>query len=142
MGSATHTAQLNHLQAACGILKVGDGVITQDRARALSELRRLEADIGEAMRNLKGAQGDEEALRNKAMHLRDQIDRAEIARDKAVATHERAVVVSTVLCSCSDTLHVTAMFAWSIQRQIQLVCSVCCTIKFYRFVSKLCHVYR
>lgn len=68
----------------------------QERARALSELRRLEADIGEAMRNLKGAQGDEEALRNKAMHLRDEIDRAEIARDKAVAAHERAVAVSTI----------------------------------------------
>lgn len=66
----------------------------QDRARALSELRRLEADIGEATRNLKGAQGDEEALRNKAMHLRDEIDRAEVARDKAVAAHERAVAVS------------------------------------------------
>lgn len=106
-----HTAQLDHLKAACGILKLGDRVITQDRARALSELRRLEADIGEAMRNLKGAQGDEEALRNKAMHLRDEIDRAEIARDKAVATHERAVAVSIFLCSCSTTVHVTVMFA-------------------------------
>ncbi|KAA6418981.1 MAG: hypothetical protein FRX49_11084 [Trebouxia sp. A1-2] len=62
----------------------------QERARALSELRRLEADIGEAMRNLKGAQGEEEALRNKAMHLRDEIDRAELARDKALVAHNKA----------------------------------------------------
>ncbi len=66
----------------------------QERARALSELRRLEADIGEAMRNLKGAQGEEEALRNKAMHLRDEIDRAELARDKALVAHDKAQAVS------------------------------------------------
>lgn len=66
----------------------------QERARALSELRRLEADIGEAMRNLKGAQGEEEALRNKAMHLRDEIDRAELARDKALVAHNKAQAVS------------------------------------------------
>ena len=66
----------------------------QERARALSELRRLEAEIGEATRNLKGAQGDEEALRNKAMHLRDEIDRAELARNKALSAHDRAVAVS------------------------------------------------
>ena len=70
----------------------------QERARALSELRRLEADIGEAMRNLKGAQGEEEALRNKAMHMRDEIDRAELARDKALVAHDKAQAVS---CSAS-----------------------------------------
>ena len=53
----------------------------------------MEAEIGEATRNLKGAQGDEEALRNKAMHLRDDIKRAELARDKALAAHDRAVAV-------------------------------------------------
>lgn len=68
--------------------------LPQERARALSELRRLEADIGEATRSLKGAQGDEEALRNKAMHLRDEIDRAELARDKALAAHDKALGVS------------------------------------------------
>ena len=68
--------------------------LLQERARALSELRRLEADIGEATRSLKGAQGDEEALRNKAMHLRDEIDRAELARDKALAAHDKAIGVS------------------------------------------------
>ena len=47
------------------------------------------------MRNLKGAQGDEEALRNKAVHLRDDIDRAELARDKALAAHDRAVAVGS-----------------------------------------------
>ena len=66
----------------------------QERARALSDLRRLEADIGEAMRNLKGAQGEEEALGNKAMHLRDEIDRAELARDKALVAHNKAQAVS------------------------------------------------
>lgn len=66
----------------------------QERARALSELRRLEAEIGEATRSLKGAQGDEEALRNKAMHLRDDIDHAELARDKALAALDRATAVS------------------------------------------------
>lgn len=66
----------------------------QERARALSELRRLEADIGEALRNLKGAQGEEEALRNKAVHLRDDIDRAELARDKALVAHDKAQAVS------------------------------------------------
>ncbi len=66
----------------------------QERARALSELRRLEADIGEAMRNVKGAQGEEEALCNKAMHLRDEIDRAELARDKALVAHDKAQAVS------------------------------------------------
>jgi len=58
-------------------------------------VRRLEADVGEAMRSLKGAQGDEEALRNKAMHLRDEIDRAEVARDKALAAHDKALAVSS-----------------------------------------------
>ena len=67
--------------------------LPQERARALSELRRLQAEIGEATRSLKGAQGDEEALRNKAMHLRDDIDRAELARDKALAAHDRATAV-------------------------------------------------
>lgn len=69
--------------------------VAQERARALSELRRLEADIGEATRSLKGAQGDEEALHTKAMHLRDDIDRAELARDKALAAHEKATAVSS-----------------------------------------------
>ena len=72
-------------------------MLPQDRARGLSELRRLEAEVGEATRNLKGAQGDEEALRSKAMHLRDDIDRAELARDKALAAHDRAVAVR---CCC------------------------------------------
>ena len=71
--------------------------LLQDRTRALSELRRLEADVAEAMRHLKGAQGDEEALRNKAMHLRDEIDRAEIARDKTLAAHDRALAVQQPL---------------------------------------------
>ena len=76
--------------------------LAQERARALSELRRLEAEIGEATRSLKGAQGDEEALRNKAMHLRDDIDRAELAQDKALAAHDRATAVS---CSCHPSRH-------------------------------------
>lgn len=86
------------------VCKDSQNLSLQDRARALSELRRLEADIGEAMRNLKGAQGDEEALRNKAMHLRDEIDRAEIARDKAVATHERAAAVSPAVPQHANAL--------------------------------------
>lgn len=87
-GFPNHTKQasLSLVQWLCGL--------AQERARALSELRRLEADIGEANRSLKGAQGDEEALRNKAMHLRDDIDRAELARDKALAAHDRATAVS------------------------------------------------
>ena len=52
------------------------------------------------MRNLKGAQGDEEALRNKAMHLRDEIDRAELARDKALAAHDKALAVSHLFGPC------------------------------------------
>lgn len=81
--------------------------VMQDRGRALSDLRRLEADICEAMRSLKGAQGDEEALRNKAMHLRDDLNRAEIARDKAVAAHERAAAVScsAVFCILHHCIH-------------------------------------
>ena len=84
--------------------------LAQERARALSELRRLEAEIGEATRNLKGAQGDEEALRNKAMHLRDDIDRAELARDKALAALDRATAVSIPhhLRRPADMLHVHA----------------------------------
>lgn len=87
-GPPNHTKQetLSLAQLLCGL--------AQERARALSELRRLEAEIGEATRSLKGAQGDEEALRNKAMHLRDDIDRAELARDKALAAHDRAAAVS------------------------------------------------
>lgn len=82
--------------------------LAQERARALSELRRLEADIGEATRSLKGAQGDEEALRTKAMHLRDDIDRAELARDKALAAHDKATAVSfshnsATLTRCTDS---------------------------------------
>ena len=86
--------------------------VMQDRARALSELRRLEADICEAMRSLKGAQGDEEALRNKAMHLRDDLNRAEIARDKAVAAHERAAAVS---CMAADCVLQSCIPAWHLQ---------------------------
>ena len=91
----------------------------QERARALSELRRLEADIGEALRNLKGAQGEEEALRNKAMHLRDEIDRAELARDKALIAHDKAQAVSFLaaiglfprqlelhISACRQSLHI------------------------------------
>ena len=56
------------------------------------------------MRNLKGAQGDEEALCNKAMHLRDEIDRAELARDKALAAHDKALAVSHLFGPCHQII--------------------------------------
>ena len=65
------------------------------------------------MRNLKGAQGEEEALRNKAMHLRDDIDRAELARDKALVAHDKAQAVS---CSAAVGLFL---------RQLKLHISAC-----------------
>lgn len=93
--------------------------LAQERARALSELRRLEADFGEATRSLKGAQGDEEALRTKAMHLRDDIDRAELAQDKALAARDKATTVSCSPPSASLTRHTDS------DMRCQCMCIIC-----------------
>ena len=67
----------------------------QERSQALAELRLLEEQMTEAQRRAAAAQAEEEALRTKALHWREECGRAELARDRLVATQEQAKRVGT-----------------------------------------------
>ena len=67
----------------------------QERSQALAELRLLEEQMAEAQRRAAAAQAEEEALRTKALHWREECGRAELARDRLVAAQEQAQRVGT-----------------------------------------------
>ena len=62
----------------------------QERSQALADLRLLEEQMAEAQRRAAAAQAEEEALRTKALHWREECGRAELARDRLVAAQEQA----------------------------------------------------
>ena len=62
----------------------------QERSHALADLRLLEEQMAEAQRRAAAAQAEEEALRTKALHWREECGRAELARDRLVAAQEQA----------------------------------------------------
>lgn len=93
---------MNLHKIACSALLIA----LQERSQALAELRLLEEQMAEAQRRAAAAQAEEEALRTKALHWREECGRAELARDRLVAAQEQAQRVSTaaavhgLLCCC------------------------------------------
>ena len=67
----------------------------QECNQALADLRLLEEQMAEAQRRAAAAQAEEEALRTKALHWREECGRAELARDRLVAAQEQAQRVGT-----------------------------------------------
>lgn len=59
----------------------------------MAELRRVEEVLGDTRRQLKAAEGEEEALRAKVGHLRHEADIAQTACDRARAAEAAAVQV-------------------------------------------------
>lgn len=69
----------------------------QEHARAVAELRHVEEVLQDTTRQLRAAEGEEEALRAKVGHMRHEADVAQAACDRARSAEAAALQVLPLL---------------------------------------------
>ena len=72
----------------------------QEHARAVAELRHVEEVLQDVTRQLRAAEGEEEALRAKVGHMRQEADIAQAACDRARAAEAAALRVNASSFAC------------------------------------------
>ena len=75
----------------------------QEHARAVAELRHVEEVLQDVTRQLRAAEGEEEALRAKVGHMRQEADIAQAACDRARAAEAAALKVNASSFACTPS---------------------------------------